>query len=109
MKHKDLLFCHSTQQQKAKTSLELLAYLYMMESVFKTTSASRGWHFYGKASWENPRKGERLCGEKEDDKVTLMHDPYAVAWKLKSPGKLIAETVGHVPNELSRAAWFFLE
>ena len=38
-----------------------------------------------------------------------MHDPYVVAWKLKSPGKLIAETVGHVPKELSRAAWFFLE
>ena len=37
-----------------------------------------------------------------------MHDPFAVTWKLKSPGKLIAETVGHVPKELSRAAWFFL-
>ena len=38
-----------------------------------------------------------------------MHDPYAVAWKMKSKGKLIDETVGHFPKELSRAAWFFLE
>ena len=38
-----------------------------------------------------------------------MHDPYAVAWKMKSKGKLIDKTVGYLPKELSRAAWFFLE
>ena len=37
-----------------------------------------------------------------------MDDPYAVAWKMISQGKLIPETVGHVPKELSRATWFFL-
>ena len=31
-----------------------------------------------------------------------MHDPYAVAWKMKSNGKLIDETVGRFPKELSR-------
>ena len=54
-------------------------------------------------------KGQRLYAEKEIDKIALMHDPYAVAWKFKSHGKLIAQTVGHVPKELSRAAWYFLE
>ena len=80
-----------------------------MESIFKTKIASRGWHFYGKTTWKSPKKGQRLYAEKENDKIALMHDPYAVAWKFKSHGKLIAETVGHVPKELSRAAWFFLE
>ena len=28
---------------------------------------------------------------------------------MKSKGKLIEKTVGHLPKELSRAAWFFLE
>ena len=28
---------------------------------------------------------------------------------MKSKGKLIDETVGYFPKELSRAAWFFLE
>ena len=38
-----------------------------------------------------------------------MHDPYAVVWKLKSKGKLVAYIVGHMFKEISRAAWFFLE
>ena len=58
--------------------------------------------------WKSPKKGQRLYVEKENDKITLMHDPYAVAWKMISQGKLIPETVGHVPKELSRATWFFL-
>ena len=37
-----------------------------------------------------------------------MHDPYAVAWKMKSTGKSIDETVRHLLKELSRAAWYFL-
>ena len=80
-----------------------------MESVLKTKIANRGWHFYRKTSWKSPIKGQSLYGEKESDKIALMHDPDAVAWKMKSKGKLTDETVGHFPKELSRAAWFFLE
>ena len=29
-----------------------------------------------------------------------MHNPHAFAWKMISKGKLIPETVGHVPKEL---------
>ena len=57
---------------------------------------------------EKSKKGQRLYAEKENDKIALMHDPYAVAWKMISQGKLIPETVGHVPKELSRATCFFL-
>ena len=38
-----------------------------------------------------------------------MHDPYTVAWKLKSKGKLVADIFVHMPKEILRAAWFFLE
>ena len=78
-----------------------------MESIFITKIASRGWHYYGKTSWKSPKKGQCLNGDKENDKIALMHDPYAVAWKRKSKGKLVAEVVGHLPKEISRAAWFF--
>ena len=76
-----------------------------MESVSKTKIASRGWHFYAK-TWTSPKKGQSLYGEKENDKIALMHDPYAVAWKMKSKGKLIDETVRHLQIELPRAALF---
>ena len=46
---------------------------------------------------------------KKQKKVVLIHDPYAVAWKLKSKGKLVADIAGHMPKEISRATWFFLE
>ena len=32
-----------------------------------------------------------------------------MAWKMNSKRKLIDKTVRHLPKELSRAAWFFLE
>ena len=41
--------------------------------------------------------------------IALMYDPYAVAWKMKNNRKLIDDTVGYLPKELSRAAWFFME
>ena len=33
----------------------------------------------------------------------------AMAWKFKSKGKLVVETVGYLPKEISHTAWFFLE
>ena len=55
-----------------------------METTFKCDLASRGWHVYGKTVWANPKEGEILYAEKEQNKIALMHDPYSVAWKIKS-------------------------
>ena len=32
-----------------------------------------------------------------------------MAWRIKRADRLIAVTIGHVPREISRAVWFFLE
>jgi len=80
-----------------------------METTFKCKLASRGWHVYGRTVWSNPKEGEIIYAEQEKNKTALMHDPYSVAWKSKSKGKLIAEVVGHVPREISRAVTFFLQ
>ena len=78
-----------------------------MEILFKFNLASRGWHVYGKKVWGNPKEAEVLYAEAEKNKTALMHDPYSVAWKLKTRGKLVNEVVGHVPREISRAVTFF--
>ena len=80
-----------------------------MESIFVTKIASKGWHFYGKSSWKNAKIGQSLFCEQETNKIVLMHDPYAVAWKLKSKAKLVTDIAGQMSKEISRAAWFFLE
>ena len=79
-----------------------------MESIYQTTIASRGWHYYGKNVWKSPKVGEVLSAEKEVSKEALSHDPYSVAWKKKSKVKLVPDTVGHLPREISRATWFFI-
>ena len=74
-----------------------------MASLRKTSLKSKK-----KNNPKSPNK-KSLYGEKENNKVALMNDPYAVAWKMKSKGKSIDETVGHLLKELSQPAWFFLE
>ena len=74
-----------------------------------TTVASRGWHEYGKSVWKTPKKGEFLYAEKESDTRALQIDPYAIAWKRKVQSKIVADTVGHVPQEISRFVFYFLE
>ena len=62
---------------------------------------------YGKAVWQNLRKGEKLTAEKEKNKEALDIDRYAVAWMLKRKNELIPDIVGHVPHEIFRFIWFF--
>ena len=61
----------------------------MMGSIIYTCKlASRGWHFYGRNIWAYAKEGEILFAEKEKS-------------------KLVADTVGHVSREISRAVVFF--
>ena len=80
-----------------------------MESVVVKLIASRGWHVYGKTVWPSPSFNDVLVAEKETDEKALMHDKHAVAWKRKVKSKLVPDIVGHVPRELSRAVWYFLD
>ena len=64
-------------------------------------------HVYGKTVWPNPKKGQRLHGQRERDADALLVDQYAVAWMMKSKEKLVADVVGHIPQEISRFVYFF--
>ena len=79
-----------------------------MESTLVKTVDSRGWHVYGKTSWKNPKKGQKVFTERDTDMAALMADPFAVAWKLKVAGRLTVEIFGHRPCKISRAISFFL-
>ena len=79
-----------------------------MESILSWKIASRGWHYYGKNTWKQPKKDEIVFTEKESSKTALEHDPYSIAWKKKNKSKITADVVGHVPKEISRAVFFFI-
>ena len=84
-------------------------FLKLMETVFKCFAASRRYHDYGKTVWAAPKRGQKLYVKKETDAEALLDDKYAVAWMLKSKAKLVADVVGHVPQEISRLAYYFLK
>jgi hypothetical protein len=65
---------------------------------FRIQTTVRGHHVY-KEVW-SPRVGEELAVHCESGNN---HDPFAVAvWKDDT-------IVGHVPREISRVCWFFLQ
>jgi len=80
----------------------------IMELTLKRKIASRGWHVYGKTVWSNPRRGESVFAEKENNPEALLADSHSVSWKRKFINRLIADVVGHVPREISRAVWYFI-
>ena len=79
-----------------------------MEASYTTLIASRGWHVYGKTVWQSPRRGEKLEAEKESNQNALIADPYSFAWTRNCPSKLWPDVVGHIPREISRFSYFFL-
>lgn len=71
---------------------------------FAFDCASRGYHVY-RDVW-NPRIGQKLHIEQDNANV---HDPFAMAIKATQRGKLIYwETVGHIPREISRFCYYFV-
>ena len=69
-----------------------------MAESFRIESVVRGHHVY-KAVW-SPHLGEELETQRELDNE---HDRFAVA-VMKG-----GQTVGHMPVEVSRVSWYFLE
>ena len=76
---------------------------------FDRKVASRCWHVHGKAVWHRPSFDDKLFAEKETDNRVILQDKFVVAWKKKDRSELVPGTVGHVPREISRAVWFFID
>ena len=77
-----------------------------MDSTYTTLIGSRGWHVYGK---KRHGKNEVVQVKKETNPIALEIDPCAIAFTRKSVGCLVPVTVGHVPLEVSRLIFCFME
>lgn len=72
--------------------------------VFEIKCASRGFQVY-RDVW-NPRMGEKLNVQHEHGNV---HDPFALTLSVKRRGSFVEwEVVGHLPREISRFCYYFL-
>ena len=75
-----------------------------MTPFFEFTTALRGFHVYH-SEWK-PHLNQLMTFKPEFENP---HDWFAVAGKVKLPGKLCAVTVGHVPRGISRHAWYAIK
>ena len=53
---------------------------------------------------EKSNKRKVLVQKDRNDEIYFMYDLHAAAWKLKSKGNLVVDTVGYLPKEILRAA-----
>ena len=71
--------------------------------------ASRGYLEYRNTTWKNAKAGQRVKVEKEMNAKSKSIDPYACAIKTKNPFFVNWITVGHIPREISRHCYYFME
>ena len=71
---------------------------------FEIKCASRGFHVY-REIWK-PKSGQELQVKHEEGNI---HDPFAMAFKLKTKETLTTIVVGHIPRELSRFCRYFMD
>ena len=78
-----------------------------MSSTFQTKVASRGFHIYKNTTWENVNIGQEISVQLETNEDSKKIDPHCCAIKTMVSGKL--ETVGHIPNQVSRHTYFYIK
>ena len=76
---------------------------------FDKRIASRGYHVYRNSSWKDAKAGQRVKVEKETSAKSKCIDPYACAIKVKNCFFDTWTIVGHIPTEISRHCYFFIE
>ena len=76
---------------------------------FDSEIAFRGYHVYRNSTWQNAKSGHKLKVERDTNKSSKSIDPYASAIKIKHQFFDTWLTVGHIPRELSRHCYFFME
>ena len=75
---------------------------------FSAEVGNRGYHVYWNASWNQIYVNQAVVVHKEKNIVSLQIDPYCCAITITGVGKIGPVTVGHIPREISRFVYFFL-
>ena len=76
---------------------------------FQAKIASRGYHVYKYTTWVDAREGDEVRVDIETNKESIKVDPYACAIRVKERFFGAMKTVGHIPREISRHAYFFIK
>ena len=78
-----------------------------MSFSFQTKVASCGFHICKNTTWENLNISQEISVQLETNEDSKKIDPYCCAKNTMVSGKL--ETVGHIPREVSRHAYFYIK
>ena len=119
-KHRHTLFTASwlTLHPKSSPLVELMMSesdpeLQVRANVFWKYVACRGYHVYNEVIWlkEDQYPGKQVFVVQETSLQSRASDPYCCAIQIRYEGTYHVrfDTVGHVPREISRFFYFFLE
>ena len=76
---------------------------------FSAEVGSRGYHVYRKTSWRNIHLHQHVVVLKEVNNISIDIDPYCCRITIKRVDRIGPVTVGHVPRELSRFIFYFIQ
>ena len=76
---------------------------------FDSKIAARGYHVYKNTTWKNAKAGQKVKVQVETNKSSKESDPYACAIKVKNNFFDNWMTVGHIPREISRHCFYFIQ
>ena len=70
---------------------------------------SQRYHVYKNTTWKNAKAGQKVKVQVETNKSSKESDPYAYAIKVKNNFFDNWMTVGHIPREISRHCFYFIQ
>ena len=76
---------------------------------FEATTASRVYHVFKNTSWVNLKEGDKVQVELKTNKNSIRIDLNACAIRVKGKYFNATKTVGQIPREISRHAYFLIK
>ena len=70
---------------------------------------SGGYHIYGETRWRNIHLHQHVVVLKEVNSISIDIDPYCCRITMKRVDRIKPVAVGHVPRELSRFIFYFIQ
>ena len=70
---------------------------------------SRGYHVYGETRWRNIHLHQHVVVLKEVNSISIDINPYCCRITMKRVDRIKPVAVGHVPRELSRFIFYFIQ
>ena len=76
---------------------------------FTKAIASSGYHVYRITTWRRVEVGQKIIFAYETREEALNIDQYSIAVQIFPQDRIAPVTVGHIPMELSRFVYYFMQ